>query len=369
MKDTKSDNCSHVKYKKKGTDRNGNQRYQCLICKKTWTDKRRDNGLYNSLFLTTKHMFLDWINGHSYRTVADNHENSVYQINNLFYYMIESLPDYREMARGDDNYAFIECLNIDGGYISTNKGKKCFLMAVDADTNTVVDFEECSGETYENISSFLKRICIYATNLKYVVADLDRAYPRAINELGLTYVPCRVHMFMSLRKYANITLSHRKYNKGKELMEFEGAVRTWLFNSRTEEEYTKYRHIVLSFKYKLDDVEALVNHVDKRFKGHIIKQIPYRYITNNFVESWWNLVKTKMKTARSLNEEKITKWFNAFVLKFHFDQVKNSIKKTGMLFVSGKRFDFFNLYSFESVINQSESRFREITQGHNFRRS
>ena len=312
-------------------------------------------------------MFLDWVNGHSYRTVADNHDVSVYHIKTLFYYLLDALPDYREMVRGDQNYQYIECINIDGGYISTNKGKKCFLMAIDPDTNTVVDFEECSGENYENIKAFILRICQYAINLQYVVADLDRSYAKVINELGLKYVPCRVHMFMALRKFVNITLTHRKYFKGKDIVELERWIRNWLFNSHSEEQYMENRSIVLS--YDVEGVQKLVQHVDKHYKGHILTQTPYRYITNNYVESWWNLVKTKMKTARSLSDDKIEKWFNAFILKFHFNHVKMKLEKAGMFVDHGKRFHFPNLCSFEAVINESESRFREITKRHNFKRS
>jgi hypothetical protein len=115
-----------------------------------------------------------------------------------------------------------------------------------------------------------------------------------------------------------------------------------------------------SVKYNL-----AVNYLEKHYKSELIKKIDSRYKTNNLVESWWNLMKTKFKTARSLSIKHLDFWFNLFVLRYHF----NHLGFDGTILVTNKRFKNINYPDIKSVINSVETEFKDFVKQHNFTRS
>lgn len=117
--------CNHREYKK---------------CGISWTDKRRDNRVDKSMFVYTKDMLIDWLDGYSYNTLERNYKLSPYYVRILINTIINESPDYRKLIENHIDCLQITNIGLDGGYFNSSKGKVGYLLAVDLDSNTVVHY-------------------------------------------------------------------------------------------------------------------------------------------------------------------------------------------------------------------------------------
>lgn len=367
--------CKHTNHTKWGKDRHGNQRYKCLDCNATWTDKRRDNRVDKSIFVYTKDMLLDWVDGHSYKTLSRNYHLSLYYVHLLINWILLYLPDFREMIVNHEDCDKVEYIGIDGGYVRTSKGQVCFLIAVDIDTNTICHFKMVKDETQNEIFNFIIEIYHKFYYLKGITSDLKSSYGLAIEQflhdfqVNITHEYCRVHLYMAYRnKSHGLSISfskNRKYNTSQVLLDWEKAFHKLCFHTNTTEEYYKNMDEIKALPVPSDKYKKALIFFDKNHKSYVTKNTPYRYHTNNLTESWWNLLKTKFKTARSLGYDTIEKWMNLFVLRYHF----NHLNFDGSRAETQRRFNFFELSCFEYVINSIETTFSDYLKQHNFKRS
>lgn len=367
--------CQHNKTKRNGKDRNGNQRLKCSSCGVTWTDKRKNNGQDKSRFITSKNMCLDWLDGHSYRTLSRRYKMSPYYSHLYINNIIESLPDFRSIIASHPDRQNVEWVGIDGGYVNSTKGKISFLIAVELDTNTLCWYDLVKGENAIDIEKFIVELKEQYPNLKGITTDGKRSYQRAITNLNLQGINlehnlCRVHIMMGYRSqsfHIPICMGVRKYKVDARINDFELHFRDLIFNSNDEFTFeSKLNSLYESMKrYNPplpDNYDKAVKHLVKQHKQHILNNCPRRYKTNNLVESWWNLLKTKFKTARTLGFRKIELWMNLFILRYHF----NHLNYDGTVIDNGRIFKFPNLPSFESLLNQCESKIQEKFEQHKF---
>lgn len=368
-KDDKLCNCR--KTIKNGRDRQGNQRYKCVKCGKTHTDGRRLNNYSHACFTRSRDMLIDWLDGHSYRTLARNYDTTTYHVHSLIHRLVECLPDFRKLVFNHTDRFFVTAAGLDAGYIATNKGKVCFLLAVCLDTNTVLHFKRVTGETLDEVTNFLFELKDCFPNLEYLTTDLARAYPGAVgsancrekelfgeDSVEITHILCRVHMFMTLRNQRhglNLTLTHRKYRVPSLLIQWENAFRNFIINTSDEISYDLNLANCKSLEAINDKFTKAVAYIERKWKQHLIQQYPRAYRTNNLVESNWNLIKTKSKTARSLGNSQIDEWINLMILRYHY----NHIKETGTVVDNGKRFQDFQYLTFRTFINSLEPRYLE----------
>ena len=167
--------CQHNKTKRNGKDRNGNQRLKCSSCGVTWTDKRKNNGQDKSRFITSKNMCLDWLDGHSYRTLSRRYKMSPYYSHLYINNIIESLPDFRSIIASHPDRQNVEWVGIDGGYVNSTKGKISFLIAVELDTNTLCWYDLVKGENAIDIEKFIVELKEQYPNLKGITTDGKRS--------------------------------------------------------------------------------------------------------------------------------------------------------------------------------------------------
>jgi len=355
--------CNHREYCHNGHDRHGKQRFKCIKCGITWTDKRRDNRADKSKFIYSRDMLIDWLDGHSYRTLARNYKLSTYYVHQYINQIIELLPDFRQLIKTHRDCMLIEWVGIDAGYLASNSGKISYLLAVDLDTNTMVYFKEAK-ETVSELSAFLLDLKDMFPNLKGFTSDLCKHYEAARKRLSenysveFTHFYCKVHMFMSYRSASHglpIAIGHRKYKACHDLMRWEEGFKTVIFGSHDDESLENNLKKLKLLKQPAEKYKKAIEHFEREYKQHIIKQMAYKkYHTNNYVESAWNLIKTKFKTARTLSKEKMELWFNLLVLRYHF----NHISFDGTVIDDGKRFKFFEFSSFEELLNETETMYR-----------
>jgi len=367
-------NCFHVNHKKNGRDRNGNQRYKCHDCGKTWVDNRRDNRLDKSIFTYSRDMLIDWLDGHSYRTIARNYNLSPYYVHFFLNTIIRMLPDYRLLIKDHIDCKQIKYIGIDGGYINSNKGKVCYLLAIDVETNTICYYKNVAGETTTEIVKFLMDCISMFPNIRGFISDIASEYKSAntfLNDkvgIKITQYLCRVHLFLMFRGQRHglaIALGKRKYKIHPKIAEWEQRFRNLIFNTYNEKDWNDNKNYLLECRVPDQKYLKAFMYLEKKYKQHITNNTPAFLKTNNLVESWWNLLKTKFKTARTLGEDNIDFWFNLFVLRYHF----NHLDWRGDIVDKGKRFQFSNLPTFKDVVNECEPMFCELVKQHNFKRS
>ncbi|MFP4370237.1 MAG: hypothetical protein ACLFR2_11725 [Candidatus Kapaibacterium sp.] len=149
----------------------------------------------------------------------------------------------------------------------------------------------------------------------------------------------------------NIKYGKDRNVKSKEELEWDDAFKRLIVYSQDADSFDKNYDYMSSLAISSEEKrrKAIV-YFKQNYRQHYCDKISYHYRTNNLVESWWNLVKNKFKTARSFSYKKVDKWINLFLIRYKFNHIDNMRKNAGMIFIEGKRFEFSQFPDFKSVI-------------------
>lgn len=295
--------------------RNGKRRYLCTDCNKWFSIDRRQKN-------TTDSLWIDHIDGKSYRSLANETGLSAARVYGLVESQMNALPDNTWLSKEYCN-RWSGILHVDGKYIAVKGYKKKipFIWSVDYLRHDFPIGLLAPSESEEAFMKFFRLLKTIRYPLQVVIADdvpalkkaLFRYYPKAKIQL------CHTHYIENIRQTLKIRTESTYQHFFNSLLKH---VFTDPDGIKDKKQRRKAREdgLLHVFENRLDNdpvLQSIVVDIAKNYDYlFAYDTIPGCPKTNNILESFNSHVNGRLKTIKGFQSFKqAERWLNAYLIR------------------------------------------------------
>jgi len=295
--------CKSTKVIKHGKTSNGNNRYRCRACLKTWISDKIDNKKPDMAELVES-----YIGGRTYRELTDVYKSSPLRINQKIREFLDGCPNWEEYLDACVTVHEPRLVYLVGRYFSCSdpsaEDNLMFLaLAIDSLSTMVIGYEIATSESYTVWFDLLSRMktrgiecsSFMAKGTKYVEDALEQVYPNSSLRISyhVTYrdneLVCCLTNQKSYQKLINDAIQAYENQRNQNLIDYMQKFNNDdLFKSilkTNEEAFINRLHQRLDNRPKTR-ADGLTASFQERFgKFHMLRFNP-KPLVNGWIARW-----------------------------------------------------------------------------------